>query len=249
MTTALDIARGVASPIGRIGGAFMSDPATLERGNELGYTDWRFYYGGRCGVLGDVDADVVAASTFFIPPRIVRKGWEKARAVGDLCNAGLGYRDACWEWGRKHLDGVDGLDRVVELTERVVQNASPVNAPLFAGWRAVGLPDDAPARAAQLLHVLREHRGAMHAVAVHASGLTPVEATATSKLAAVSLRLFAWPEPWPEVTPELLAKRAAADTLTDELCAPAYEVLTSEEGDEYVALLSAAKESVFPKKK
>ena len=227
----------------------MLDQATIDRGAELGYPTWAFYYGGRAGVLGDVDADVVAASTFFIPPRIVRKGWEKARAAGDLCNAGLGYREACWAWGRKHLGAVEGVARIAELTERVVQHASPVNAPLFAGWRAVPLPDEVPARAAQLLHVLREHRGAMHAVAVHASGLTPLEATATSKLAQASLRLFAWPEPWPEVTPELLERRAVADALTDELCAPAYEVLTSEEGDEYVALLSAAKESVFPKKK
>lgn len=226
----------------------MLDQATLDRGTELGYPGWSFYYGGRAGVLGDVDADVVAASTFFIPPNIVRKGWDKARAAGDLCNAGLGYRDACWAWGRAHLTAVAGLERIAELTERVVQHASPMNAPLFAGWRAVKLPDDAPARAAQLLHVLREHRGAMHAVAVHASGMTPVEATATSKLAAASLRLFAWPEPWPELTPDLLAKRATADALTDELCAPAYEVLTSQEGDEYVGLLAAAKELVFPKK-
>jgi hypothetical protein len=244
----LETASAAASPIGRLGGAFMSDPATQERGNELGYTGWRFYYGGRCGVLGDVDADVVAASTFFIPIHIVRSAWTKARAVGDLCDAGLGYREACWEWGRKHLDGVDGIERINELTELVVQHASPINAPLFAGWRAVGLPDDAPARAAQLLHTLREHRGAMHAVAVHASGLTPVEATVTSKLAAVSLKLFSWPEPWPEVTPELLATRAAADALTDQLAAPAFEALSAEEGDEYVALLVAAKEKVFPKK-
>ena len=227
----------------------MSDPATLERGNELGYTGWRFYYGGRCGVLGDVDADVVAASTFFIPLHIVRSAWDKARAVGDLCDAGLGYREACWVWGRKHLADVEGLDRITELTEKVVQNASPVNAPLFAGWRAVPLPDDAPARAAQLLHVLREHRGAMHAVAVHASGLTPLEATATSKLAQVSLQLFSWPQPWPEVTPELKERRAAADALTDELAAPAFSVLTAEEGNEYVELMTAAKEKVFPKKK
>ena len=248
MALPLSIAQEAGSPISRIGGAFMSDPATLARGEELGYKGWAFYYGGRGGVLGEVDADVVAASMFFIPLRIVRSAWGKALAVGPLCDAGMAYRDLCADWGRKHLAEAESLERLTELTEKLVAGTTPLNAPLFAGWRAVPRPADAAGRLALELHTLREHRGAMHAVAVQAVGMTPLEATATSKLAEISLKLFSWPQPWPEVTEDLIARRKRADELTDELCAAAYDGLSVEEAQEWVGLLTATRERLFPRK-
>ena len=49
-----------ASPIiAGIGGAFYFDEATVYRGKALGLDGFRFYMLGRCGVLGDVEAEVV----------------------------------------------------------------------------------------------------------------------------------------------------------------------------------------------
>lgn len=248
MTLSLDIAQEAGSPISRIGGTFMTEAATLARGEEIGYRGWAFYYGGRGGVLGEVDADIVAASFFFIPLEIVRKAWGKARAVGPVAVAVSAYADICADWGRAHLAEAEGLDRLTELTEQLVTGTTPLNAPVFAGWRTVPRPSDAAGRLALALHTLREHRGAMHAVAVQSVGLTPLEATATSKLAQISLKLFSWPEPWPEVTDDLIARRKRADELTDELCAAAYDGLSPEEAQEWVGLLTATRERLFPRK-
>lgn len=243
-----EIAAGAGSHLGRIGGTFMTEPATLARGEEVGYRGWAFYYGGRGGVLGDVDADVVAASMFFIPLEIVRKAWGKARAVGPVSVAVSAYAEICADWGRANLAEAESLERLTELSEQLVAGTTPLNAPLFAGWRTVPRPSDAAGRLSLALHTLREHRGAMHAVAVQAVGMTPLEATATSKLAEISLKLFSWPQPWPEVTEDLMARRKRADELTDELCAAAYGGLSDEEAAEWLALLTATRERLFPRK-
>ena len=36
--------RGVAGPVGRLGAAWMFDPATAARGKELGLSSWSFYH-------------------------------------------------------------------------------------------------------------------------------------------------------------------------------------------------------------
>src|SRR3982751_3883877 len=46
---------------------------------------------------------------------------------------------------------------------RVLGEADPAARPLFAAWRAMPIPEDSRgARAAVLLHLLREHRGGAH---------------------------------------------------------------------------------------
>ena len=83
----------------------------------------------------------------------------------------------CCRWGVEQLGGFPRVDRLVELTQRVVFAADASGLPLFAAWRAMPVPDDAPgAQAAVLLHLLREHRAGAHLLAVRASGLTPLEA-------------------------------------------------------------------------
>ncbi|MEU0569714.1 hypothetical protein ABZ297_30650 [Nonomuraea sp. NPDC005983] len=124
--------------------------------------------------------------------------------------------------------------------------APSAGAPLFAGWRAVPLPGDAPGRAIQLMHVVRELRGGLHADAVLAAGLGPLEATlatdhdgtpfgrATGELIA---KFFTWPEPYPVPEPEVIARRAAAEDATDDLMASVFSVLDRHESDELIELL------------
>ncbi len=110
--------------------------------------------------------------------------------------------------------------------------------PLFAGWRAVPLPDDAAGRAAQLLFVAREHRGAPLLAALAAQGLTALEAVIVSG-GPDAAALYGWPEPYPDPEP-LRERHAAAIALTDRLAAPAYAVLDTAESTDLVALLEAA---------
>ncbi len=228
----------VGEPLRALGGAFMLDRATIGRARELGLDFAGFYGVGRTGVLGDVDADVAAAAMVFFEPAMVRSVRDAAisRAKLTPTDAATEFMESCRVWGRAHLAGADGLDELCALAERVGAAASPAAAPLFAGWRAMPLPDDAPGRAAQLCHVLREHRGGAHGVAVVASGLSPLEAVVANG-GPETAALYGWPEPYPE--PD--ARRAArAEALTDRLAAPAYGALGEAERASLLELLDRA---------
>jgi hypothetical protein len=222
---AVECARQTRELVG-IGGAFMLTSATSERGAALGLDFGQFYALGRGGVLGDVDADVVVATFGYFNPDLVRHFWTSAKEKVAPPDAALAYAEACRAWGRDHLSDLDDLDGLVGLLERTTSAASPVGAPLFAGWRAVPLPDDAPGRAMQLLHVLRELRGGLHLDAVLAAGLTPHEALTLKSPEQV--QLFGWTEPAPDVE-EKRSIHAAADETTDRMLAPAFGVLSDDE--------------------
>jgi hypothetical protein len=195
---------------------------------------------GRGGALGDVDADVVAAAMGFFPADVVRSNWERAREVLSPVAGLTAYVETCRTWGRNHLGDVPEADRLADLLQRVAQAAAVAASPLFAGWRSVALPEDPPARAAQLANVLREHRGGLHLVAVLASGLNPLEALLAGPEGARNARFFGWLESYPAVGPEHPARWERADALTDQLAAPAYAALSGEEAGELAELLRAA---------
>ena len=224
----------VAEPIVSGGGAFMLHPETTARGEAFGLDLGGFYGLGRGGVLGDVDADVVISAFAFFEPGLVRAIWDGARAQHSPAEGAAAYADACAAWGRDHLAEVDGLDELATLLDKVSQAASPIGAPLFAGWRAMPLPDDAPGRATQLLHVLRELRGGLHLVAVLAAGITPRDALLLH--VPDQAVLFGWSEPLPDPEPHRAAL-AEADANTNRLVAPAFAALDDAERDRLAVIL------------
>ena len=205
------------------------------------------YMRGRAGVLGDVDADVVTAAVGFLPADIVRAAWESVPCPA--AKAAEGYARAAQEFGRRKLAGFDAPDRLAELLKAVVDNAEVAGVPLFAGWRAMPLPADAPGQVLQLTHTLRELRGGLHFLAVYAGGLSPLEAVLIggSPLAdgPGQARFFGWEEPFPEVTDELRARWNEAEEVTEALITPAFDVLGASEGEELVALMTQAHAAVF----
>jgi hypothetical protein len=217
-----------------IGGAFMLDPVTTARGDAFGLDFGEFYGLGRGGVLGRVDADVVASAFVFFNPAIVRVIWESAISKREPAAAAAAYADACRAWGRDRIGGAAGLDEVAPLLDRVVAGASPIGAPLFAGWRAMPLPDDAPGRVMQQLHVLRELRGGLHGCAVLAAGLSPLEAQMVDSPG--SAALFGWSEPLPDPEP-WRATYADARATTSRLVAAAFDVLSDSERDQVCGVL------------
>jgi hypothetical protein len=229
----------LTSLVGSLGGAYMLDRDTLSAGEQLGYQPWPFYYGGRGGVLGDVDADVVAAAMVFFPPDRLRRAWEKAAQIAPPATTAARYADCCHQWGRAHLADVVSLDRLCELAGRVVSAASPAAAPLFAGWRALDWPAEPAARAAHLLMALRELRGARHTVAVLGTGLTPLEAIVAGSGGAPNATFLGWSEPFPDPAP-LHQRRQDAEQLTDQLSEPDYAVLSAAERAEFEQILAGA---------
>ncbi|MFL5913564.1 MAG: SCO6745 family protein [Gaiellaceae bacterium] len=244
-----EIAAAVAKPIGRLGGAFMISREAKAYSNEVGLTGWAPYFRGRFGVLGDVDADVVASVAGFFPLETVREAWQAGAGLFPA-TAAARYAVVAHDFGRRKLADFAESAHLAQLLQLVVDGGDVVGAPLFAGWRAMRVPDDDRARVIQLAHVVRELRGGLHIIAVLASGLSPLEAVVSGTSAILrdgeaNAEYFGWSRPYPEVTQEVRRRRADAERLTDELMAPAFAALDKTEADELVALLEKAERAVF----
>jgi hypothetical protein len=240
----LETAVALKPYVAGLGGGFMISPEMKAAVKEGGYSGWSLYMAGRAGVLGPTSADVVVAALPFHSPDLVTSGWDDGLAVRPVDETVARYVAVCHEWGRNRYSDVDGVARLADLLARVVDAADPLSWLLYAGWRAVPLPDDAPAQACQLLHVLREHRGAAHLSAIRLAGLSPVEAIIAGPGGTRNATFFGWSPPWPELDEGVQGRREQAEQLTDQLVAPAYAALTSAEAAELGELIGRAAKAV-----
>ena len=143
--------------------------------------------------------------------------------------------------GAEKLAGMEGVERLGEILEKVVASASPLGAPLFVGWRDMPRPADAgPARTFQLAQVMRELRFSRHAVAIQAAGIGPLEAILSGPAGAWNAKMFGWPEPYPDVA-DLVEAREAAEAATDQMHAADLDVLTDDERADLRDLAKAAR--------
>lgn len=234
------LAVDVKTQVRRLGGNYMKSAQARGDAAALGLPDLSYYFGGRGGVLGNVDDDAIGTLFHFFPGELVRVSWQAARKRMSPCDIGLRYAETCRAWGRARLGKWPRAERLAELLELIAGAASDTGLPLFAAWRGVALPDDGPGRVVQLAHVLREHRGGQHAIAVLASQLDPLLAVLSRDDGATRARLLHWPEPFPPVTDEIRARRHAIEELTDDLAAAPYAVLRDTEAAELRTLLDEA---------
>jgi hypothetical protein len=221
-----------------VGTAWMIHDDTRRRGEEYGYGKFQpFYFAGRGGVLGDVEADVVIAAFGWWNPNYVRLMWGRGLAVAGARESARRYNQACAAWAEDHLAGFDHADRLSELAERVVDTAEESGLPLFAGWRAEPRADGGVARTLQLVHVLREWRGAVHLVATTAAGLGPLEAILTNE-GEQQARFFGWRDELPDCG-HLKDRHVQAQEITDRLIAAEYErALSPAERAEFADLVA-----------
>ena len=223
--------------LGRVGSAFYFVPETLARGKEIGLGGLRYYFLGRGGVLGDVEAPVVQSAFGYFAGPLVARMWDSSRELTSLSPREVGrrYVEDSREFGRRHFAAVGGLGDFCSAAERVVASVDPAGLALYAGLAAEPLAEDEPARAMQLVTVLRELRGSAHLLAVIVSGLEPRIAHYLRRPG--DYATFGYPEDaLPEVTDGHRAALGAADALTDRLMAQAYGALT---GAERAALAAA----------
>ena len=227
-----------ASPkIGAMGSAFYFDRATLAKGKELGLDGFRFYVLGRGGVLGDVEAPVVTSAFGYFNPDTVERMWTTAREKVSPRDAGRAYIACCQDFGRARFADLDGLDAFCQAAEAMNAAADPAGLALYAAASSEPLADDPPARAMQLVTVLRELRGSVHLLAVLASGLTPRVAHYLRRPG--EYKNFGWGDEPPPVSDDDRAKLAAADALTDRLVLGPYSAPDSAGADALVAGLEA----------
>ncbi|MEU8901651.1 hypothetical protein [Nocardia sp. NPDC048505] len=248
----MSVAAAVSEQIQRVGGSFMFSREAKEFAASTGVEGFLGgYVRGRGGVLGEVDADVVRSAFGFLPLSTIRTGWESSAAV-PAAKAAEGYLGACQDFGRRKLADFESAPRLAELMEAVVTAADSAGAALFAGWRAMPLADDAPARVLHLAHTLRELRGGVHLMAVLASGLTPLQAVLIKGSpfndGPNQAAFFGWEGPFEETTPEVLRRWERAEAMTNEMIDPAFAVLGEQAGAELVELVSACHDTVFARR-
>ena len=219
---------------------FMLDGATYAVGGDAGFEGMDFYGAGRAGVLGEVSADVVAASFVFFNPTVVEGAWEGSREVMPRAAAAELFAGCLVTWADAHLDDDVDWARLAELAGKIVDSASVGGAPVFAGWRALPVPAAPKAAALHQLNALRELRMARHGGAVMAMGLDvgAVVCHASPHMAPI----FGWDGT--AVPDDLPAKWDEAEALTNQATEHDYAVLTADEADEFAVLCEAAASAV-----
>ncbi|HKN54391.1 MAG TPA: MarR family transcriptional regulator, partial [Amycolatopsis sp.] len=150
-----------------------------------------------------------------------------------------------------------GLVRVADLAARAAVSAPTEGRALYAGLRALDVPEEPVARLWHAATLLREHRGDSHNAALVAHGIGGTEAHV---LLALSLgmkaekfgRVHHLPKAQLAAVVDGLRGRGLVDAdggftdtgrktserieaVTDKLAAPAYDVLSADELDELIA--------------
>lgn len=240
------VARSMRGSIGMLAMDWLISGATTEKAGARGLTvEGLGAYGlGRLGVLGDCPVDDVVAAAYFWEPERMREMVVAGRAVMTPTEGAAIYCDICQQWGAEHLAGMDGVERLGEILEKVVDSASPAGAAVFAGWRAMARPDQPGAALTfQLAQVMRELRFGRHIEAVQAAGMSPLDAILCGPAGEWNAEMFGWPRPYADVS-HLADSRASIEAATDQLHAADLEILTDDERSELRDLAKAARAHV-----
>jgi hypothetical protein len=240
--TGADVAEATATTVSGLSSGFMLDPKTYAAGSERGFAGLDFYFAGRGGVLGEVDADVVSAAMVFFHPDHVRTQWDGCAGVLPREEASAVFADCLSRWADEHLADDAGVDwaTLAGLAGKVVDNAAPAGAPLFAAWRTVDVPSGDRAAALHQVNCLRELRLARHGAAVLVTGLDLGDAVRHRSPAMAGI--FGWGEA--TLDDGVPALWDDAERLTNQASARDYGVLADDEAAELVRLCAAATAAV-----
>jgi len=226
-------------PILMFGTKWMTSGEGFAAAAQRGYLGLGFYVCGRCGVLGETNADVVVSSLAFFGEAGVREGWNQSPRPESLKAASATFIEQAHLLGAKRFgDGVD-CATLADLIEAVCDRTDGGGLPLFAAWRAAARPSDPVARAAQAMNTFRELRGGMHLAAIRAVGLTPLEALLVRQ-GEDAARFFGHLGELPVVNEETDSAWEEAEQLTDRAMAASLATITADECLLLVALTETA---------
>ncbi|MFB0928231.1 MAG: hypothetical protein QMB08_09185 [Acidimicrobiales bacterium] len=232
-----ELVSATAGKINSLGAIYYFHRDTIAHGKEqLGLDGMRFYFIGRGGVLGDVEAPVVTSAFGYFAPPVVAKMWNTSKekvAPRDAAQAALGCNAAL---GRGKLDDIAGLAEFCAAAEQVIADVNPAGLQLYAAVAAEPLPADLPGRAMQLAVIHRELRGSAHLAAVIVAGVHPSVAHAIRR--PNDIGTFGWPDDL-MITDDDRLNLVAADAATDKLSAGHYAGLSDEQRSAFVTGIDA----------
>lgn len=228
-----EFARTAGSPIEQAVAIFMLHPETSAECVAAGYAvPFAGYVAGRGGVLGEANAVTVNAAFVVFEPAFLAGLWCDGVSVRGATGAAGMYWDQVAGFARRHLSGVEGLDRIAALGTKIIAATPGANLPLYAGWRTAPLADDVPARALQVMFILRELRAGVHFNALSLSGITPVEAHMLNKGDNEYTKMFGWPEPFADPADKQDRYLAVERTTNRRMAEILTTALNHHEGDE-----------------
>ncbi|WP_329064500.1 MarR family winged helix-turn-helix transcriptional regulator [Amycolatopsis sp. NBC_01480] len=221
---------------------------------------WDGYFAGRAAPLGLAPAEVVHAVFYnFADGEVARHipwVWGKTTPEEAIAVRERGSAAALRQMIGDLADS-SGLARAADLATRAAVSAPIEGRALYAGLRALAVPEEPVARLWHAATLLREHRGDGHNIALAAHGIGGTEAHVLCALAHGMRpeefgRIHHLPKPQLAAVIDGLrdrglvnaaggftdtgrATRERIETLTDELAAPAYDVLSVAELDELIA--------------
>lgn len=223
---------------------------------------WDGYFAGRAAPLGLAPAEVVHAVFYnFADGEVARHiPWVWGKVTPQEAIAVRERASAAELRGRiGRLADSPELIRAADLATRAAYSAPTDGRALYAGLRAIDVPEDPVARLWHATNLLREHRGDGHNIALAANGIGGTEAHVlmaldlgmraeefgrvhhlpTARLAAVvdGLRRRGLVDADGGFTDAGRATKDRIEALTDELATPPYDVLTAEELDELITVL------------
>ncbi|HEX5143189.1 MAG TPA: evbL [Mycobacterium sp.] len=219
---------------------FMLHPDTFGESIAAGYENPLVgYVTGRGGVLGDATGTTVSAVFAVFEPNALAAMWDEGLRVRDAKAAADLYWEQTAGFGRRYLAGAEGLDRIAALGEKIIAATPYANLPLYAGWRAMPLADDAPARALQVMFILRELRAGVHFNALINSGVAPVEAHMLNKGHDYAT-MFGWSEPFADGADKADVYAAVEQSTNRRMAELFAAALTDSEADELARLSAGA---------
>jgi hypothetical protein len=227
----------------------------------LGYRNyWDTYFAGRAAPLGRVPAEVVHAIFYnFADGEVARHiphVWDIATPEAVLAARERGCAAAVRRILADQADS-PGVARAAALATKAATSAPVEGRALYAGLRTLAVPEEPVARLWHAANLLREHRGDGHVAALVSERIGGLESHA---LHAVSQGMPAEkfgrihhlpPATLGEVADGMRARdliddagritengrktKERIEALTDDLAAPAYDILTPTELDQLIA--------------
>lgn len=146
----------------------------------LGFTNyWDTYFAGRAAALGLVPAEVVDALFYnFAPGEVARhipKVWRITSPEAAIAARQMGCAKALRRILGDHVDA-PAFARATRLLLKAATSAPLEGRPMYAGLRALPIPDDVAIRLFHAASLLREHRGDGHIAALMVEGIAGLEA-------------------------------------------------------------------------
>ena len=235
-----EVAAATATPVGALGRSYFFADVVRDTMAESGFTGLPGYVGARGGVLGDVDSDVVVSAFALFNPAVVEMGWNQTKEQGSPSDAAAAFAVGLERWAADTFAHLDGLDDFAAATRAVFDAAVPMSQALYAGWRAMPVPDDPAAATALALQILRELRFGFHVHALSAVGMSPVDAV-VAQSGPQQAQLFGWSEPFPD--PESLKSlHRQAEEITSARMNEVYEAIDASQRAHVAATVGAIAE-------